>query len=37
MQIYIHSIYGGEINYPCKCYNLDILFKDESIYFEYDG
>lgn len=36
-QIKIHSLYGGEINYNCFPYLLDIFFSEKRIYFEYDG
>lgn len=36
-QKYIHSIYGGILNYDEYPYLLDIFFSDEFIYFEYDG
>lgn len=36
-QTLIHSLIGGEINYPVgRCF-LDIAFVDSKIYFEYDG
>lgn len=36
-QIYLHSLYGGLINYPCKYYNLDIYLENDRICIEYDG
>lgn len=36
-QLYLHSIYGGEINYPIKYYATDICFPEEKIVIEYDG
>jgi hypothetical protein len=36
-QIYLHDLYGGILNYVQFPYRLDILFKNEKIYFEYDG
>jgi hypothetical protein len=36
-QEYIHDLYGGELNYVEFPYRLDIFFKLERIYFEYDG
>ena len=36
-QRYIHSLYGGILNYSEYPYLLDIFFPEELIYFEYDG
>jgi hypothetical protein len=36
-QLYLHEIYGGELNYPFQRYNLDIALVDEKIAIEYDG
>ena len=36
-QLYLHNLYGGEINYPIKQYNADICLTDEKIIIEYDG
>ena len=36
-QLYLHSLYGGEINYPIKYYAADICFPEEKIYVEYSG
>lgn len=36
-QIYLHQVYGGELNYPFERYNLDIALVDEKIVIEYDG
>lgn len=36
-QIYLHSLIGGELNYPCNNAILDIAFPEENIYVEYDG
>ena len=36
-QKYLHSIYGGIINYSEPPYMLDIFFEKEKIYCEYDG
>ena len=36
-QIYLHNIYGGELNYPIKYYSSDICFPDEKLCIEYDG
>lgn len=36
-QNYIHSLIGGELNYPVSYSSLDIAFPDEMIYVEYDG
>jgi very-short-patch-repair endonuclease len=36
-QKYIHSLIGGELNFPVGILSLDIAFPDENIYVEYDG
>ena len=36
-QLYLHSLYNGELNYPIQNYNVDICFPEESICIEYDG
>ena len=36
-QVYLHSLYGGELNYPISCYNADICFLEEKITIEYNG
>ena len=36
-QLYLHRLYGGELNYPIKYYDADICFPDENIVVEYDG
>lgn len=36
-QKYLHNLLGGELNYPCKKYFLDIAFPDDMIYIEYNG
>lgn len=36
-QEYIHSLVGGELNYPVNNSSLDIAFPEEKIYIEYDG
>lgn len=36
-QLYLHTLYGGEINYPIKYYNVDICLTNEQIIIEYDG
>lgn len=36
-QLYIHSIYGGELNFPISCYSTDICFPKEKLIIEYDG
>lgn len=36
-QLYLHSLYGGELNYPIKHYSADICFTKEKLYVEYDG
>lgn len=35
-QRYLCELYNGILNYPVKCYNLDILL-DDNIYIEYNG
>lgn len=36
-QLYLHNIYGGELNYPIEYYDVDICLLDEKIVVEYDG
>lgn len=36
-QLYLHNLYGGEINYPVKYYAADICFPEEKLVIEYDG
>lgn len=36
-QAYLHSLYGGELNYPIKYYDVDICLLDENLSIEYDG
>ena len=36
-QLYLHSIFGGEMNYPIKYYAADICFPEEKLIIEYDG
>ena len=36
-QIYLHELYGGELNYPIKYYSADICFPKEKINIEYNG
>lgn len=36
-QMYLHQLYGGELNYPLKMYNLDIYLSDERMNVEFDG
>lgn len=36
-QIYLNSLYGGELNYPIRRYAVDICFPKEKLYIEYDG
>lgn len=36
-QVYLHNLYGGELNFPLKFYNLDICFTDEKLCVEYSG
>lgn len=36
-QLYLHCLYGGELNYPIKYYAADICFPEEKLVIEYDG
>ena len=36
-QLYLHSLLGGEINYPISYYAVDICFPEEKVYLEYSG
>lgn len=36
-QIYLHSLFGGQINYPISYYAADICFPEEKICIEYSG
>ena len=36
-QIYLHQLYGGEINKPFNYYNLDIYMTKDNIDIEYSG
>lgn len=36
-QRYIGALYGGELNYPIKYYNVDICLHNDSVVIEYDG
>lgn len=36
-QLYLHSLYGGEINFPISYYATDICFPEEKLVIEYDG
>lgn len=36
-QIYLHQLFGGELNYPVSHYSADICFPDEKLVIEYDG
>lgn len=36
-QLLIHSLIGGELNYPLGRNSLDIAFPEDKIYVEYDG
>lgn len=36
-QRFLHSLLGGEINYPIGRCSVDIAFIEEKIYFEYSG
>lgn len=36
-QQYLHSLFGGELNYPISYYSADICLIDDKIVIEYDG
>lgn len=36
-QLYLYSLFGGQINYPISYYAVDICFPEERIYLEYSG
>lgn len=36
-QLYLHNLYGGELNYPVSHFNIDICLLEEQISIEYDG
>ena len=36
-QLYLHDLYGGELNYPISYYSADICFPEEKLVIEYDG
>lgn len=36
-QMYLHSVLGGELNYPIKHYSADICLPEEKLVIEYDG
>jgi hypothetical protein len=36
-QKYIHSLIGGELNYPVDKLSLDIAYPEDKIYIEYNG
>ena len=36
-QKYLHNLFGGELNYICCNYIIDIAFIDDKIAIEYDG
>lgn len=36
-QLYLHRIFGGEINYQISYYSTDICFPEEKLIIEYDG
>lgn len=36
-QIFLHNLYGGEINYPVSYYSTDICLLEEKLVIEYDG
>lgn len=35
-QLYLYNLYGGELNYPIKCYSADICFPKEKLEIEVD-
>lgn len=36
-QLYLHNLYGGELNFFIKYYATDICFPEEKLVVEYDG
>lgn len=36
-QLYLHSLFGGEINYPIFYYSVDICLPNEKLVIEFDG
>lgn len=36
-QKYLHKLYGGQLNYALKMYNLDIYLPDDKLDIEFDG
>lgn len=36
-QLYLHSLFGGKLNYFVKYYAVDICFPEEKLAIEYDG
>ena len=36
-QLYLHNLYGGELNFPLRTLNIDICFPEEKIAIEYNG
>lgn len=36
-QKYLHMLYGGQLNYALKMYNLDIYLLDDKLDIEFDG
>lgn len=36
-QLYLHTLYGGELNFPVSYYSIDICLLKESIAIEYNG
>lgn len=36
-QLYLHGLYGGELNFPLNKLNIDICFPEEKLAIEYNG
>lgn len=36
-QRYLNQLYGGELNYPCDFYSLDVFLPEYKLDIEYDG
>lgn len=36
-QLYLHNLFGGELNFPLNKYNIDICFPNKNLAIEYNG
>lgn len=36
-QLFLHELYGGELNFPISRYSADICIQEENLVIEYDG